>query len=58
MGHHDRGVERGEIEGGDRIRVVATGGLDDDGAFVLVTSLLYAVDGDEQPMLCSLAVEL
>jgi hypothetical protein len=56
--HHERVVERGEIEGGDRMCVVATGMLDNDGAFVLVTSLLYAVDGDEQTMLFTQAVKL
>ena len=57
--HHDRRVQRREVERRHRLAVEALLGLDDGGAFELVALLrLPRRRRDEEPLLAALAVEL
>lgn len=56
--HHDGGVERREVEGGDRHVVVASVGLDDGGPLEVVVARLALVGRDQEVALHRLPQQL
>ena len=58
MRHHDGRVQRGEVERGDGLVVVAALGLNDGGALEVVVARLALVRGDQHAAVNGLAQDL